>query len=185
MGCDKSPRSIAKKLRKLQKQLERYERGGSSSSTRRSRTSQSSRMSSRVRQASTSRSVSPGLMDNLPESQDISEDLNTEDSPDTKIIEGLSDGGRLLCGVHYTQSTSRRTLIGAALKFDKKLQDTMIMAPIQTLLFGEGLGDRISQYKSLQRSAAELRPKSVAPTAGSSGNKESKRNNLNFRGPPR
>lgn len=85
-------------------------------------------------------------------------------------VEALSDAARLLCDVHHTQSLSGHTLIGVSLKID-------------IMLFREDLGERISKFKALQRSSADLLPKTKAKPLASTSTTQG--NHLNSRSLPR
>lgn len=102
-------------------------------------------------------------------------------------IETLGKVGRLLCDVFHTQSTSRRALIGVSLNMDKNLKEAISGAPVDTWLFGEGLGDRITRFRALQKSSEDLKPKQKLPRLQRPANAPLKqsRNQLNYRSLPR
>lgn len=74
-------------------------------------------------------------------------------------IELLSNAGRLLANVHFSESKSRRELI--ALNLNKELKETLVSTPISGLLFGNNLEDRIKTAKELEKSGQQLKPKKL------------------------
>lgn len=77
---------------------------------------------------------------------------------DRKLIEQLSDTGRLLANIHHSESMSRRKLMEFGI--NKKFKETLEDAPLGEWLFGDDLGERLKAAKALERSTSDL--KSVA-----------------------
>lgn len=76
------------------------------------------------------------------------------DEENHQLIEVISDTGRLLSDIHFSESTSRRILLSSNL--NKKFKDAVEDAPIDDFLFGTNLEDRLKAAKSLERSGLEL-----------------------------
>lgn len=70
-------------------------------------------------------------------------------------IELLSDAGRLLANVHYSESVSRRELI--ALNLNKDLKEVLTSTPIAESLFGNDLDSRVKSAKDLEKAALQLK----------------------------
>lgn len=72
-----------------------------------------------------------------------------------RVIEALSDAGRLLCDVHHTQSQTRRALV--TINLNKEFKDTLEKSSIDTWLFGEDLNNKLVEAKALEKSSKELK----------------------------
>ena len=71
-------------------------------------------------------------------------------------IKQLSDASRLLVDLFHSESLSRRELVAMCL--NKDLKDTLVKAPIDKLLFGADLENRIKTSKDMTRSSQTLKP---------------------------
>ncbi|CAH0560635.1 unnamed protein product [Brassicogethes aeneus] len=67
--------------------------------------------------------------------------LNKERGEDLPLVQTMSDVGKLLTDLFYTQSTTRRELVSLGLK--KEVKETLIDAEMDGWLFGENLEERI------------------------------------------
>lgn len=94
---------------------------------------------------------------------------------DRHLIELAGDTGRLLADMHFSESESRRILVGASL--NKKFKGAMGDAPPDEWLFGSDLGERLKTAKSLERSTLELKGEKL-PTLSTKP-----KGNLNFKRP--
>ncbi|VEN53497.1 unnamed protein product [Callosobruchus maculatus] len=106
--------------------------------------------------------------------QVLSSMLEEKEGGNNPYIQSLSNAGRLLCHLHYSETITRKELI--AINLNKDLRDTLSDAPINNFLFGEALGDRVKAAKNLEKSSEEL--KQVRPKVF----KQSSQNPLNSRG---
>ncbi|VEN62220.1 unnamed protein product [Callosobruchus maculatus] len=107
--------------------------------------------------------------------QVLSSMLEEKEGGNTPYIQSLSNAGRLLCHLHYSETITRKELI--AINLNKDLKDTLSDAPIDNFLFGEALEDRVKAAKNLEKSSEEL--KQVRPKVF----KQPSQNPLNSRGP--
>lgn len=88
-------------------------------------------------------------------------------------IKHLSNAGRLLADLFHSESLSRRELVAFCL--NKDLKDTLAKAPIEKLLFGADLENRIKASKEMNRSSETLKPTKTVPNSRT----------LNYRSLPR
>lgn len=104
----------------------------------------------------------------------ISDLLKQEGGGNKEIIEKLSDAGRLLSDLHYTENACRKELI--LLNLNKELKDTLSEAPSDEWLFGENLDEVLKNARSLQLSSKQLKAAKPVP-------KKLSKHDLNFRRP--
>ncbi|CAG9817149.1 unnamed protein product [Phaedon cochleariae] len=85
--------------------------------------------------------------------------LKEEDNKENKntVLGLLSETGNLLTDVHYNMSLTRRGLITPTLS--KTVKELTSAPPIEKLLFGSNLGERIKTAKAVERSVVGLEPK--------------------------
>lgn len=101
-----------------------------------------------------------------------------------EYIQLLSDAGRLLANIHYSESVSRRELI--ALNLNKELKETLTNTPINGLLFGNDLDSRIKAVQDLEKSGKQLRsPKKTTarPSSKPTSQASQVKHQGNYRGP--
>lgn len=72
-----------------------------------------------------------------------------------KILSNMVDSGRILCSLHSDISQVRRQLIIPLLS--KSVKDTVDNSLPGEFLFGSGLGEKIKEAKSLERTGKDLR----------------------------
>ncbi|CAG9815733.1 unnamed protein product [Phaedon cochleariae] len=118
--------------------------------------------------------------------------LKEEDNKENKntVLGLLSESGKLLTDVHYNMSLTRRALITPTLS--KTVKELTSAAPIEELLFGSNLGERIKTAKAVERSVIDLKPKSDTvfkkpsnqlPSTSSGSSTYKRGDSLNWRGP--
>lgn len=78
-----------------------------------------------------------------------------ENESNKEYIQILSDAGRLLANIHHSESMSRRDLI--AINLNKEIKDTLTNTPVNNLLFGTDLENRIKTVKDLEKSGQQLK----------------------------
>lgn len=98
-----------------------------------------------------------------------------------EILAIIGDSARILCDLHYNMSISRRYLILPML--DKLVKDVSLSSPVDELLFGKDLVEKIRSAKALEKSAVDIKARTIL------NNKplqtQVKQRNLNSRGPLR
>lgn len=72
-----------------------------------------------------------------------------------RLIELLSDAGRLLADVHQSETEARRALVASNL--NKKVKDTLINTSRDEWLFGKNLSDRVKDAKALEKSSSDFK----------------------------
>lgn len=85
----------------------------------------------------------------------LSEIIDDNNRRNSKYVACLGDAGRLLCHLQHSESTTRRELI--TLNLNKDLRETLSDAPIDDLLFGSTLEERVKAAKNLEKSSKELK----------------------------
>ncbi|KAL0883636.1 hypothetical protein ABMA27_015764 [Loxostege sticticalis] len=111
----------------------------------------------------------------------LSENRGLEVTSD--IIKSLSETGKLLCHLQYSETMTRKKFLLACL--NKEVRDNIKDVKHDHMLFGEDLQEKLKSMKAISKAGAELRsviskPKTV-PKSKQHG--ETSRS-LNWRGPP-
>lgn len=93
-------------------------------------------------------------------------------------IEIISDAARILADVHHSQSISRRNLVCLDLDkaLDKNLKETVGRSPIDEMLFGADLNERLKSADLVNKSSLGLKAPKVVNKA---------KRHLNLKGLPR
>lgn len=96
----------------------------------------------------------------------------------------LSNTGRLLCHMHYSETCSRKNFLLACL--NKEVKDNIKDLKRDHLLFGTDLSEKIKAMKAISRTGVELRPISAKTKSQPKGKQAepSTSRALNWRGPP-
>lgn len=93
------------------------------------------------------------------------------------LVERLFDAAKLIAGLHHNQSACRKAFILPGLSKEVK---TLLQHTAQdTFLFGDKLGDKIKEMKSLERVSHSMKVQPQALPRHSSASRQP----LNFRGP--
>ncbi|CAG9770610.1 unnamed protein product [Ceutorhynchus assimilis] len=93
--------------------------------------------------------------------------LTDSNSLDAKnqLISRLSDGAKLLTDVHHNLSLNRRQLVTSSL--NTSIKEVIQGTPVDDLLFGQNLAEKIKAAKEVERSVFKLKePSKVIPSAG-------------------
>ncbi|XP_044744223.1 uncharacterized protein LOC123306325 [Coccinella septempunctata] len=72
-----------------------------------------------------------------------------EESPNIRLIERLSDAGRILTAVNFEESSLRRGLINPGI--NDKLKDELNSTAVDGYLYGNNLGEKIKETKALEK----------------------------------
>ncbi|CAG9761305.1 unnamed protein product [Ceutorhynchus assimilis] len=97
----------------------------------------------------------------------LSSFLTDSNSLDAKnqLISRLSDGAKLLTDVHHNLSLNRRHLVTSSL--NTSIKEVIQGTPVDGLLFGQNLAEKIKAAKEVERSVFKLKePSKVIPSAG-------------------
>ncbi|XP_057332089.1 uncharacterized protein LOC130671954 [Microplitis mediator] len=84
----------------------------------------------------------------------ISHLINSKEK-DNVLLGQLTDAGRLLCDLQYTESITRRNFVFYSVK--KEFKDQLLTTKIDKHLFGENLADTLKTAKAVSKSAAEMK----------------------------
>ncbi|XP_049869416.1 uncharacterized protein LOC126369164 [Pectinophora gossypiella] len=108
----------------------------------------------------------------------------TEDATKNDMLKALSDTGRLLCHIHFSETQTRRNFILTSLSKDVK--DNIKDLKRDNLLFGKDLQENLRSMKAITRTGAELRHTVVKPKPQpkNKAGEASTSRALNWRGPP-
>lgn len=79
-----------------------------------------------------------------------------DDDYKNQIIKYLSDTGRLLCHLHFSETQARRTFVLACL--NKEVKDNIKDLKRDNALFGKDLQESLKSMKAITKTGAELRP---------------------------
>ncbi|XP_063535369.1 uncharacterized protein LOC134745307 [Cydia strobilella] len=110
---------------------------------------------------------------------------NCSDAAENKeSLKLLSDAGRLLCHVHYEETSARRTFLQACLSKDVK--ENIKDLKRDRFLFGSDLSEKLKSMKAITKTGAEMRPASTKPKPPPKGRpaEAGPSRALNWRGPP-
>ncbi|XP_047987755.1 uncharacterized protein LOC125227444 [Leguminivora glycinivorella] len=86
---------------------------------------------------------------------------STLDNNKQGIIKSLSDTGRLLCHLHFSETQSRRNFLVPSL--NKEIKDNIKDLKRDSLLFGKELQESLKSIKAMTKTGAELRPTVTKP----------------------
>ncbi|KAB0804972.1 hypothetical protein PPYR_01942 [Photinus pyralis] len=100
--------------------------------------------------------------------------LEQKGEADLRLVQPLSDAGKLLADLFSSYSSVRKELVSLGLK--KELKETLNSVEVDTWLFGTNLDERVKASKNLEKISQELKP----VKATTSSNRVSK----NFKGTP-
>ncbi|CAH0546091.1 unnamed protein product [Brassicogethes aeneus] len=81
--------------------------------------------------------------------------LEKGDKADVRVIQCLSDAGKLIADLFYSQSSTRRELVSLNLK--KEMKTTLNNAEVGDWLFGEKLDERVKTSKNIEKLSDELK----------------------------
>ncbi|XP_063364638.1 uncharacterized protein LOC134653242 [Cydia amplana] len=110
---------------------------------------------------------------------------NHSDAAENKeSLKLLSDAGRLLCHVHYEETSARRNFLQACLSKDVK--DNIKDLKRDRFLFGTDLSEKLKSMKAITKTGAEMRPASTKPKPPPKSRpaEAGPSRALNWRGPP-
>ncbi|CAG9759856.1 unnamed protein product [Ceutorhynchus assimilis] len=106
--------------------------------------------------------------------------LQEEGGGKIQYLELLSDAGRLMADLHYSETKARRELI--QLNLDSQIKETLSAAPATTHLFGDKLDDRVTAAKNLKKFSQVLKPSNKTTITTK---KTTSIRNLNYKSLPR
>ncbi|XP_044763671.1 uncharacterized protein LOC123320416 [Coccinella septempunctata] len=93
-----------------------------------------------------------------------------EESLNTRLIERLSDAGRILTAVHFEESSLRRGLIHPGI--NDKLKEALSSTAVDGYPYGNNLGEKIKETKALEKASGDLKiPKKPTKQTTTKGRK--------------
>ncbi|XP_061718379.1 uncharacterized protein LOC133525955 [Cydia pomonella] len=114
----------------------------------------------------------------------MSSNLESDAADNKESLKLLSDAGRLLCHVHYEETSARRNFLQACLSKDVK--ENIKDLKRDRFLFGTDLSEKLKSMKAITKTGAEMRPASTKPKPPPKSRQAEAGPSraLNWRGPP-
>lgn len=112
--------------------------------------------------------------------------INSAETSDfnRQSLQLLSNTGRLLCHMHYSETCSRKNFLLSCL--NKEVKDNIKDLKRDQLLFGTDLSEKLKAMKAISKTGVDLRPSSAKTKSQPRGKQAepSTSKTLNWRGPP-
>ncbi|XP_044587765.1 uncharacterized protein LOC123267280 [Cotesia glomerata] len=74
-----------------------------------------------------------------------------------QLLQYLSDAGKLIAEAHHREAVTRRSFILPGM--EKNIKEVLEKSKMDKFLFGEGLSEKIKSTKTIEKVAAEMKPK--------------------------
>lgn len=88
---------------------------------------------------------------------------NEEGVDRMQLLQYLSDAGRLIAEAHYRGAITRRSFILPGV--EKNIKEVLEKCKMDKYLFGEGLSEKVKSTKSIEKVAADIKPKQIPKKA--------------------